>query len=142
MFKMKMSNYDKESGVSIVSLATDLGEFTGVSRLHEDDRENASSFFGCEIAELRALIAYSKRRKMIVAQQYKAIKDMYKNLEQMKAFNKESVEARKIRRKLYELSEEWNQWKDNINSLESEIVARCTARDAMLKNIKKTGKTE
>lgn len=139
MFKMKMSNYDKESGVSIVTLSTDLGEFTGVSRLHEDDREIASSFFGCEIAEIRALIAYSKRQKMIVAQQYKAFKDMYKNLEQMKAFNKESVEARKIRRKMYELSEEWNQWKDNIESLECNIKAKCAARDAMMK---KTGKTE
>lgn len=142
MFKVKMANYDKESGVSIVTLTTDLGEFTGVSRLHEDDRENASSFFGCEIAEMRALIAYSKRQKMITSQQYKAIKDMYKNLEQMKAFNKESVEARKIRRKLYELSEEWHQWKDNVKSLEANITAKCVAREAMMQNIKKKGKTE
>lgn len=142
MFKVKIANYDKESGVSIVTLTTDLGEFTGVSRLHEDDRENASSFFGCEIAEMRALIAYSKRQKMITSQQYKAIKDMYKNLEQMKAFNKESVEARKIRRKLYELSEEWHQWKDNIKSLEANIAAKCVARETMMQNIKKKGKTE
>ena len=142
MFKVKMANYDKESGVSIVTLATDLGEFTSVSRLHEDDRENASSFFGCEIAEMRALIAYSKRQKMITSQQYKAIKDMYKNLEQMKAFNKDSVEARKIRRKLYELHEEWAQWKKNINSLEANIYAKCVARETMMQNIKKKGKTE
>lgn len=142
MFKMKMSNYDKESGVSIVVLSTDLGEFTGVSRLHEDDRQNASEFFGCEIAELRALIAYTKRQKQITAYQYKAVKDMYINLSQMKEFNKESVEARKIRRKLHELHEEWMQWKKNINSLEYDIKARCAAREAMMKKIHEKGKTE
>jgi pantothenate synthetase len=142
MFKVKMANYDKTSGVSIVTIITELGEFTGVSRLHEDDKENASSFFGCEIAEMRALIAYSKRNQLITSHQYKAIKDMYKNLEQMKDFNKESVEARKIRRKLYELSEEWRQWKDNVKSLEANIAAKCVARDAMMKNIHKRGKIE
>ena len=142
MFKIKSSNYDEVSGVSIVTILTELGEFTGVARLHEDDKENASSFFGCEIAEIRAYIQYSKKQQFIALHKYKAFKDMYKNLSQMKEFNKDSVEARKIRRKMHELSEEWNTWKKNAKSLEEGIYVKCLQREKMLENIHNKGKTE
>lgn len=142
MFKIKNANYDEVSGVSIVTILSELGEFTGVARLHEDDKENASHFFGCEIAEIRAYIQYSKKRQFIALHQYKAFKDMYKNLSQMKGFNKDSIEARKIRRKIHELSEEWNTWKDNVKSLEKNIQVKSIHRDKMLESIRNKGKTE
>ena len=147
MFKLKNANYDSVSGESFATIVTELGEFSGMARLHEEDRDKASGFFGCEIAEIRALIKYAKKRKSIAFHQYKVLNNLYKNLSQIKEFNEDSFEIKKIRRcirrSINEHFNEYDNWKDNIKMLEESIDKKCVMREKMLENISnKKGKTE
>ena len=56
------SEYNKETGISKVIVATDLGDITAYASLHPDDKDIASSFAGCRYAEMRAGIKYMKEK--------------------------------------------------------------------------------
>lgn len=142
MFKMIYSNYNEITGISTVTLSTDLGEFTGTAKLHEEDREIASNYFGCQLAEVRALVEYSKRKKMIARQQYLMLKNLYSNIEQMTEFDENDVAARKMRRKIYELHREWKKWNNNVETLKMNIKHSCEERVAMINKFKNKGKNE
>lgn len=62
MIKLISSNYDEESGISNIIIATEIGNFYGYAFLHPDDKNVASSFLGCEIAEYRATIEYFREK--------------------------------------------------------------------------------
>ena len=53
---------DKDSGVSIVRIGTDLGEFEGVAECCAEDAKHFSNYFGCRVAELRAGVKYAKAK--------------------------------------------------------------------------------
>ena len=54
--KLIFSKYNESIGISISTIRCKYGEFTGIAKLNPEDRANASSFVGCEIAERRAVI--------------------------------------------------------------------------------------
>lgn len=60
--RLIFSNYDEEDGISYVKIQTNIGHFEGYAYLNEEDKEYASKFFGCKIAEYRAIIEYLKER--------------------------------------------------------------------------------
>lgn len=63
MIKLLNSYYNEMDGVSEATIQTELGNFIGYAFLNEEDRDKASTYLGCEIAEARAVIHY-KRQKL------------------------------------------------------------------------------
>lgn len=68
IYKVISASYDEITGISIVKIKSPYDDniYTGVAHLnHEEDFLYASSFFGCELAENRAIIncikAYNKQ---------------------------------------------------------------------------------
>lgn len=66
MIELIKSNYDEQDGISYVKIKTNIGNFEGYAFLHDDDKENASKYFGCRIAESRATIDYLKKKIYIL----------------------------------------------------------------------------
>ena len=60
--KIIYSNFDETTGISTVTILTKIGEFTGTSKLHDEDKNISSSFAGCRYAEIRAIIKYHKKK--------------------------------------------------------------------------------
>ena len=71
--KILYSNYNTSTGVSTVTIQTKYGTFTGTAKVHPDDKDYSSSFFGCELAELRAGIKSLKAKLKKVNYQLEAI---------------------------------------------------------------------
>ena len=71
------SDYNEETGLSKVTVATDLGLITGYASLHPDDAEIASHFAGCRYAEMRAGIKYMKEKIKISKCQLEPLKRVY-----------------------------------------------------------------
>ena len=80
MFKLVKSNYDKEDGVSFVEIQTDYGNFCDYSFLSPDDKDVASSFLGCELAEYRATIQYFEKCLVRVNIQINCLEDYKKEI--------------------------------------------------------------
>lgn len=108
MLKAKMidSGFNRETGISYATIKTPNGIYTGYSYLQEEDKEYASEFAGCKYAEIKANIKMVKDKIRILKSQLSAFEKFYNNISEGRNFNKRSYEARKMRRKMFELKDE------------------------------------
>lgn len=54
-YKLLKAEYNKETGISTVTIQNKYGIFTGTSTLREEDEKYSSEYTGCYIAELKAV---------------------------------------------------------------------------------------
>lgn len=113
--------YNEEDGVSYAKINTDYGEFEGYAQLHDEDREIASRYAGCQYAETRAVLKYMKHRIKILAYQIKALINCQKQIEGRAAYNPQSVEGRALRKQIYILQAERKDWQSKYNSLHEKL---------------------
>lgn len=84
--RVKLSNsaFDPVSGKSIVTVKTKRGTYTGVAKVHPDDKEIQSKYTGLRIAEMKAAQkAYKdelKRERIILHTIERMTKDIIHNI--------------------------------------------------------------
>ena len=71
--KIVDEHFDKETGITVVTIQNKYGHFTGMAYCHPDD--SYSMFQGERIAIIRANIKYLKRRISLEKAKIKALKD-------------------------------------------------------------------
>ena len=133
--KMIKSNFDEITGISEVTIATDIGEFSGTSKLHDEDRNISSSFAGCQYAEMRAVIKYMKRKMHDLDMQIKGLTDFQSSLKCRKDYNHTSIENFKARRCIYELNKQKEIWKKRMNSLYERMLRNMEQREKVIEKI-------
>ena len=137
--KMIKSNFDEITGISEVTIATDIGEFSGTSKLHDEDRNISSSFAGCQYAETRAIIKYMKRKMHDLDMQIKGLTDFQSSLQCRKDYNHISIENSKARRRIYELNKQKEIWEKRINSLYERMLRNMEQREKVIEKIVNKG---
>lgn len=133
--KMIKSNFDEITGISEVTIATDIGEFSGTSKLHDEDRNISSSFAGCQYAEMRAVIKYMKRKIHDLDMQIKGLIDFQSSLKCRKDYNHISIENSKARRRIYELNKQKEIWEKRMNSLYERMLRNMEQREKVIEKI-------
>ena len=133
--KMIKSNFDEITGISEVTIATDIGEFSGISKLHDEDRNISSSFAGCQYAEMRAVIKYMKRKMHDLDMQIKGLTDFQSSLKCRKDYNHICVENSKARRRIYELNKQKEIWEKRMNSLYERMLRNMEQREKVIEKI-------
>ena len=133
--KMIKSNFDEITGISEVTIATDIGEFFGTSKLHDEDRNISSSFAGCQYAEMRAVIKYMKRKMHDLDMQIKGLTDFQSSLKCRKDYNHICVENSKARRRIYELNKQKEIWEKRMNSLYEKMLRNMEQREKVIEKI-------
>lgn len=133
--KLIYSNFDENTGISTAIIQTNLGQFTGTSKLHEEDRVISSNFAGCRYAEIRAIIKYIKKRIENINYEIKGLQDCKKIIESLKDYNPHSVENRKIRRRIFELEKDKTKLKEQINGLNLKLLDLMNQRDKVLSSL-------
>ena len=78
-FPIVYSEFIEETGLSIISIQTPEGIFTGTARVHPDDKEKGAytSLTGQAIAHMRAFIEYFKYRKRLDQYAKKTLEHIY-----------------------------------------------------------------
>lgn len=137
--KMIKSNFDEMTGISEVTIATDIGEFSGTSKLHDEDRNISSSFAGCQYAEMKAIIKYMKYRVKIINERIKGLDNCRKTLENKKNYNHNSDENRTIRKQIYILNKQKQELKNKIFSLHDRMMRNMEQREKIINKIKNKG---
>lgn len=120
-YKLLEAVYDNAFGNSYVTIGTDLGEFNGFCKLHEEDKDIESNFFGCKIAEMRAICKYGKAKSQRLKIKIDTLKSIIEGMEKINNYEKNSVEARYIRKQYFILEERYNRWQVSIKNLEDGI---------------------
>ncbi len=138
--KMIYSNFDENTGISEVTIMTDIGEFKGTSKLHEEDRNISSHFAGCRYAEMKAIIKYMKQKIKNIQMQIKGLEDFQSNLATRADYNYNSIENSKARRRIFELKKQIISWNKKIDSLTARMLDMMTQREEIIKTIRKDDK--
>lgn len=131
------SNYNETTGISKVTVATDLGEITGYASLHPDDKDIASNFAGCRYAEMRAGIKYMKEKVRISKYQLEPLKRIYNDLSQKKYYNKNNNGAKMLEKEIYKLEDDIETYKTNIKTLTERLQTAIDSRDNIVKDMMK-----
>lgn len=105
----------------------------GKSRLHKEDKDYASSYAGCRFAEMKAIIKTYKRKVQNLKLRLKELIYFQSMLEQTKGYNSESIEARKLRKRIHLLKEEIKNEEHNIDVYEENFQKEIKQRDASIK---------
>ena len=122
--RVKLSNsaFDPVSGKSIVTVKTKRGTYTGVSKVHPDDKEIQSKYTGLRIAEMKAVRkAYKdelKRERIILHVLPSIQKDLIHTLDKYSAYQAFTWAQALIERRFYFMTE---YHKKRINYLEGWI---------------------
>lgn len=135
--KTVKSDYNEETGISTVVIATDLGEITAHAFLHPDDKDIASNFAGCRYAEMRAGIKYMKEKIKISKYQLKPLKRIYNDLSQKKKkyYNKNNNGAKMLEKEIYKLEDDIETYKTNIQTLTERLQKAINSRDNIVRNM-------
>lgn len=104
----------------------------GKSRLHEEDKDYASSYAGCRFAEMKAIIKAYKRKVQDLKMRLKELLYFQTMLEQTKGYNEKSLEAKKLRKRIYLLKEEIQNEEKNIESYQLNFQQELKQRDASI----------
>ena len=100
MMKFISSDFNKDTGVTSVSISTNRGVFVGKTKLQEGDKE--SYMIGGMNAEWRAKMAYMKERIKENRIELRMLQNFEKRLKCLKDYNPFSMECKKLRRQIYE----------------------------------------
>ena len=135
--KFISSSYDAEEGISTVTVQH-LGEkFTDFAQVHPDDKENASSYAGCEYAEIRATIRALKYERALAKKKSDEAIDFMKSCESYAKFDKNSDTAKVMYRQMNQRIKRVNDITDRINELMDELDRKIHRRVIVTNAIKR-----
>lgn len=119
--KIVYNNANKATGISAVSLMTELGKFTGFAKCAPSDMKHFSKISGCMYAENRAYIKYAKAKIKWLKSKQKAIITFTDSIRRSKALTRDDI-LRKLYRTINVYEKEIANWNDKIKNKENEII--------------------
>ena len=134
--KFIYGEYNEKTGVSIVKLKDkENNEYIGKAYLHPDDKEYASQFAGCRLAEYRAWIKYYQYQRRIKKAQLKELENLAKEINEnylVPGLKTQRLVWSHIRQRRREIS----QWEENIKTLKNLIKSSQEVREKIIKGQK------
>lgn len=127
--KLKETFYNEETGMSYAELHTELGVFFGTAQLAEEDKNTASKFFGCWLAEMSANYQYYNEKRKRFKAQIAVLDELYnKNYKKMN-----HNEAHVIAKKLLELEKEKTNCEDTMAAIRTVVKKEQEEREKYYK---------
>lgn len=119
-------NFNKDTGVSVVSVEHMGVVFYGIAKLHPEDQAYASTYTGCNFAEMRATIKALKYEKQYRVYHLKEWEKFLHGCLDSKKFDKESDTAKVVFR-------QYNRQKKQITDIDKEIKDIQNQLDELIK---------
>lgn len=127
--KLFKYDFNPDTGISTVTLKSKRGLFTGTARVHPEDKEAQSKFFGLNTAEKKALRELYKeelkREKIIIETIKRVQKDLQENLHDTGSYD-DYVILSTLRKRLYFMERNHSNnitlLKDSLEGLKKSLV--------------------
>lgn len=135
-YKLKNSNYNEETGVSMVEISTRYGNFSATVQMRADE-EYPSKYFGCKLAEIKALKKAEKMRLRELRAELKGLQDFFAEMMDTRTFNGYSFPMLKLGEKMVGLRQDIDVCKYNIRQLGKNYHDLIVSRDAEMEKMHK-----
>ena len=133
------TDYNAENHMYQVLIGTDIGTFWGCSVCREEDYQFESEYFGYELAEIQAEIAYARAKRNYWDARLKALTDFWKKMSDTRTYSVDAFWVKKMRKEVDDAHNKRNMWKSRIDGLKEAYHARIVDRDASNKRLKAKG---
>lgn len=129
--------FDQSTGESIVALADKYGTYIGQAKLHPDDKNNASEYMGCGIAQRRAWIKALQNRRRRAKIKLNTVKDLMKDIHLNYQGLLHYGLKRRFNLKIRDYSNEIKDINNQIEQIKDDIKKRIKIRNDLIEKINK-----
>lgn len=119
----------------LVTIGTDMGQFTGLVECREEDWDHESRYFGFELAEIKAEIEYARAKRKYYDTQLRALIEFWCNMAQTRTYDQDAFWVKKMREKVSKIEIEKQHWIEVIKDLKRAYYLKITAFDSL--NVKR-----
>lgn len=134
-YHLLYSNFNPETGESVVQLGTNLGVFTGTSHLQKADEQYPSNFFGCQCADLKARRKYCKARARQAALQLETLVTYRERMRATRSFSPDAYYLTVLESEIKHYEAEVKKWKEHAAAYDLRLRESIVARDVTLKHL-------
>ena len=131
-----IENIKPEPHTYLVTIGTDLGQFTGTTVCREEDWLHENEIFGFTLAEIKAEIEYAKAKKRVFNAQLKALTEFWRDLSDTRSYNMHDFWVKQMRIKINDIAWQRDYWTTRIKNLKIKYHDCITTRDIALAKIK------
>lgn len=133
--KLIYADYDPTTGVSAVLIRNRYGTFQGYAKCHPEE-EAPSTFAGCRYAEARAHIESMTYQIEMLRHQINELKTFENILKSMKNYDASSMENKRLRKRIHELTAERNEKKALAQSMKTALKKTMKEHDEYIEKHK------
>lgn len=137
MIKFIDSYYDEKCGMSCVKIATECGFFKGYAWLNPEDKEYESEILGGEIAEMRAISDYYKRKLHFLKTRLLTLYDIERDIRNNPQFDSEHFEYQLIQKRIKQNEEQKEIYKEYIKDIKEAIEFKLETRVQLVDKLRK-----
>ena len=112
-----IENIKLDEHTYLVTIGTDIGQFTGVVECREEDWHRESQYFGFELAEIKAEIQYARAKRNYYDAQLNALTTFWKNMSNTRSYHVDAFWVKKMRVAVNEVDNKKKFWTDRVNYL-------------------------
>lgn len=120
----------------LVTIGTDMGQFTGAVECREEDWDHESQYFGFELAEIKAEIEYARTKRKCYDAQLKALTEFWHDMSSTRTYNVDAFWVKKIRSKVNMIEAERSHWAERVKHLKEAYHLKVVTFDSL--NIKRS----
>lgn len=115
----------------LITIGTDMGQFTGEVYCQMQDWDHESKYFGFELAEIKAEIEYAKAKRNHYEAQLKALTEFWRNMAQTRTYDIDAFWVKKMREKVSKIEIERQHWVEVIKDLKRAYYMKITTFDSL-----------
>ena len=131
--------WNEETGTATCYLFYKDLTFEGVAKCHPQDQDFKSVMVGSDLAFMRAQVNYFNYvLKNEIKPELTGLVKLYNAISQSKKFNKDSYEARKMRRQIYELNTDYDNVKNFRDEIKLEIKKTIIEKEVFYQKLRET----
>lgn len=130
--RITREEFNAETGETTVTITTDFGSFTGVTKIDGIDAEYPSLFHGYEIASAKAHRKWARAMKVIIREKMRALNSIIKQMPNCANPQPGSHEAQLVRKEYEAAVEEYELWSRREIAMTESIKNRIKARDMIM----------
>ena len=131
--------HDTANHIYLVTIGTDMGQFTGSTVCQEEDFDTESEYFGFELAEIKAEIAYARAKRNYWNARWEALAEFWRGMSDTRTYDVDSFWVKKMRVAVQDADCKRAFWKDRIMALKEVYHNKIVLRDESNKRLKAKG---
>lgn len=120
----------------LVTIGTDIGQFTGAVVCRPEDYEYESEFFGYDLAELKAQIQYARAKRNQYDNQLRILSTFWRDMAQTRTYDANAFWVKKMRERVDTAAAKRHEWSERIQGLKQIYHDKIVGRDSFLKAYK------